>query len=130
MAFPVENRFIEQAERSLGVRLPNSYKGRVRRDNGGEMEATDDVWQLHPVFDTSERKRITRTGNHIVRETIENRKWDRFPKNGVAFASNGSGDVLIFLPLETEPQQLGETVHFWDHETGKTEEIAEDLADL
>ena len=130
MAFPVDEKFILEAEGKLALRPPLSYKSRIRQNNGGELEAMDDIWQLYPVFDTSDRKRIARTGNDIVRETAKAREWKSFPSDAVAFADNGTGDKLVFTPFSENPAQLGEAVYFWDHETGKLELISDDLADL
>jgi hypothetical protein len=130
MPFPDEHKFIEAAELALGIKLPLSYKGRITPNNGGEINAAEDTWQVHPVFDTSDRKRINRTSNDICRETKAARHWARFPQTAVAFAANGTGDRLIFLPHPEDLIRLGETVYFWDHETGEVTQIAEDIADL
>ena len=69
MAFPVDDKFIRDAEEKLGIRLPNSYKGWVRLDNGGQIGAMDETWQLFPAFDRSDRRRTIKTSGPIVRET-------------------------------------------------------------
>lgn len=130
MPLPVDDKFILEAEQNLGIKLPNSYKGRMRIHNGGEIEAMDDVWQVYPVFDTSDRRRIIKTSNHIVREATVARQWPSFPPKAVPFASNGSGDLLVFLPDEEDKSQLSERIYYWNHETGESEQIADDLADM
>ena len=37
MAFPVDIRFINEAERKLGVKFPASFVVRMVRNNGGEV---------------------------------------------------------------------------------------------
>jgi hypothetical protein len=61
MGFPTTEEYHRQAEQALGVQLPLALRDRLLRDNGGDVEAADDVWQLFPVQDTTDRKRISRT---------------------------------------------------------------------
>jgi len=114
--FPVEKKYIERAELELGLAFPEEYASRLRRENGGEVEVAGDTWQLHPVFDDSDRKRITRTANHLVKETESARKWRGFPPDAISIGANGSGDRLILLP---EGDRFGDAVFLWDHETGQ-----------
>jgi hypothetical protein len=125
MPFATEERFIDAAEAKLGVRLPTALRARLLSANGGEVELDDDVWRLHPVFDTSDRKRNTRTANDIVRETASAREWRGFPATAVAIAGNGSGDFLVLLPSVEDPSTLDERIYVWNHETTKVELVAE-----
>lgn len=118
MGFPVEEGRIADAEGELGRRLPSVLRERLLRNNGGDVEASkgvdDDGWQLHPVWDDSDRKRAGRTANHIVLETAEAREWQGFPEGAIAIASNGTGDRLVVLASTDE-------VFWWDHETGEAQ---------
>jgi hypothetical protein len=127
MPFDLDELFILEAERELGTKLPASYRSAMAQLNGGEVEVADDVWQLHPIADTSERKRLARTANHILRETAVMQCWPRFPAAALAIAANGSGDRLVFIrgSAAFEP-----AVHLWAHETGELERIAEDFSEL
>ena len=129
MPFPVDSVFIDRAVEKLGIRLPLSYIACMQRSNGGEVEAADDVWQLYPIFDDSDKTRIRRTCNDIVRETKLAREWPDFPPNGVAIADNGSGDKLVFVPNDFA-DRLAEVVYWWDHETGELTAIADDFGAL
>ena len=60
---------MRRAEESLAIMLPAAVRARLLQENGGEIEADGDVWELFPVEDSTDRKRISRTANHIVRET-------------------------------------------------------------
>jgi hypothetical protein len=80
MPFPVEVRLIHEAERPLGRKLPWDLRVRLHHENGGQTMAAGDMWQLFPVFDPTDRRRITRTANHVVRETQAARQWPGFPK--------------------------------------------------
>ena len=96
MPFPVDEIFIKQTEEKLGVEFPSSFKAKMMMDNGGELATEEDDWQLFPFFDSSDKKRLSRTANNIVRETEVAKKWPNFPANCTAIASNGSGDLLVF----------------------------------
>jgi len=127
MPFDLAESFIHEAERELGAKLPVSYTAAMAQANGGEVEVLDDVWQLHPIADTSDRKRLARTANHVIRETESLRGWARFPAGALAIAANGSGDQLVFLRGATSFESA---VHLWSHETGELEQVAEDFSEL
>ena len=116
MPFPVTEDRVAAAEAELGRRLPESLRGHLLQSNGGEVEAAGDVWQLHPVWDPSDRKRAGRTANHIVGETARAREWPGFPGGAISVAANGSGDHLIL-------ESGGDAFALWDHETGTVEPI-------
>ena len=129
MPFPLDSVFINRAADKLGIRLPLSYIAHMQRSNGGQVEAANDNWQLFPIFDDSDKNRAKRTCNDIVRETKVARQWSSFPANGVAIASNGGGDLLVFLPNESN-ERLAEQVNWWDHETGELAVVADDFGEL
>jgi hypothetical protein len=93
------------------------------RENGGEITAMplrehdqadfDPYWELHPVWDDSDRRRAARTASHIVGEAAEARAWPRFPDGAIAVASNGTADRLIVLPDADD-------FLYWNHEDGST----------
>ena len=118
MAFATTEEQIRLAEDALAVKLPSALRARLLRENGGEIRAAADTWELFPVRDTTGQKRISRTANHVVRETAEVRKWPGFPPGAIAIASNGTGNFLILAPAEGESGALAETVLLWDHEGG------------
>jgi len=112
MAFPVDEAQIAAAERQLGRLLPDGLRARLLRNNGGELQTDDDDWILHPVWDATDRKRMSRTANHIVRETEQARAWHGFPDSAISIATNGSGDHLVI-------HAGSDAVDLWDHETGE-----------
>lgn len=118
MPFPVDIKYIIETEQELGLVFPDNFKSKMTKENGGELITEDDDWQLFPFFDKSDNKRMSRTCNHIVLETQQARTWNNFPDNGIAIASNGSGDNLILLPLDTDNKKLREEIYLWQHETG------------
>jgi SMI1 / KNR4 family (SUKH-1) len=97
VAFPLDIGFVKRAEAKLGRKLPLGYVARMCRDNGGVVDASAESWFLYPIFDDSDRTRLKRTCNDIIRETESAREWRDFPPNAVAIANNGGGDQLVFL---------------------------------
>lgn len=130
MPFPVEERFIAEAEKRLGVVFPESFRRCMMMDNGGEVETPPDAWQLYPFWDKSDKKRLKRTCNDIVRETDEARKSETFPTDAVAIGANGCGDQLILLRSPERPSDLKADVYWWDHETGNVHHVVDDFAQL
>jgi hypothetical protein len=62
MPFPIDIKYVNETERKLGVKFPPSFVVRMVKNNGGEVSAPPDAWQLYPFFDTSDRKRLANTG--------------------------------------------------------------------
>ena len=71
-----------------------------------------------------------RTRNDIVLETRNARAWRGFPPDAVAIGANGTGDQLVLFPDSTLHAVLGRQLFWWDHETGKTTLIEQDVAGL
>lgn len=127
MAFELDEKFLIDVENQLEAKLPSSYRQAMMIRNGGEISVEGDNWQLHPIFDQSDRKRIARTCNHIIRETKSMIDWLGWPSNALAIAQNGSGDTLLFLRKE---KMFSPVVYVWDHESGELHIVAEDFESL
>lgn len=119
MPFPVAIQRIEAAERALGRRLPDPIRNRLLRNNGGEILCDDEPWQLHPVWDDTDRGTAARTASHIVHETNEARQWANFPEEAIAIASDGSGNLLVLRGNSNQ-------VEVWSHEEGECESVTID----
>ena len=131
MPFPVDIKWITQTEEKLGLRFPASYVIAMSKMNGGSVRTGIDRFELFPFLDASNRKRIQRTCGSIDRETLSARKgWSGFPPDAVAIGANGSGDILVLMPLADDPKTLQHTVYWWDHETGEVQPVAEDFGDM
>lgn len=117
MPFPVEPKFIQEAENESGFLFPNDFKNKMIKENGGEIQTDEDDWQLFPFLDKSDKKRISRTCNHILLETRNAKDWNGFPENAIAIATNGCGDYLILLSDSNNDRQLKEDIYIWLHET-------------
>lgn len=130
MPFPLDEKYITETENELGVIFPDKFKSKMMQENGGELMTEDDDWNLYPFFDKSDKKRISRTCNHIGLETKQAKNWGNFPSNGIAIASNGSGDHLVLLPTKENNGKLSDEIFTWYHETGKTEKVANMIDEL
>jgi hypothetical protein len=115
MAFALAETYILAAEQALGASLPGIYRAYIAKCNGGELEAEYDRWELHPLEDRTDRKRISRTASHVLRETEQARKWPNFPPGALCIASNGTGDLLV---LKREGNTIEDAVYLWSHEFG------------
>jgi hypothetical protein len=129
MPFPVDIKFINEAERKLGTRFPASFVVRMSKDNGGEFVTRDDSWRLHSFLDTSDRTRLKRTCKDIVSETRKARERPDFPPNAVAIAANSGGELLILLPRLDAPDVLG-PIYRWDPHTGNVDLVRDDFNDV
>lgn len=96
-------------------------------NNGGSVIINGEDWQLHPIYDDTNRKRITRTCNDLTRETESMREWYGWPKNALAIGANGMGDALLLLRNGSvyDPQ-----VYEWSHETEEIKLLADDFSQL
>lgn len=130
MPFPIDVKYIIETEGHLGVEFPYEFRQKMINQNGGELITEEDDWQLYPFFDKSDKKRISRTCNHIVLETKQAKEWHSFPENAIAIATNGCGDYLILLPLESNAKKLSEKIYSWFHEKGEIEEVAKNITEL
>lgn len=127
MAFNLSEIYVEAADRELGANLPLTYRLAMLIKNGGEIETDEDVWQLYPIADTSDKKRLFRTVNHIIRETKSCKEWSNFPDNALAIGDNGCGDKLIFLRNDANIESI---IYIWHHESGEIVVLANDFHEL
>jgi hypothetical protein len=128
MAFPVDEKYILNAEEALGVKFPASFREKMMKSNGGGVEVSTDYFELHPFYDTSDKKRIKRTCNSILHETKTARDNYRLPKNLIVIGNNGGGDVLVYK-IESNGS-IGNTVYWLDHETEELVFAANDFGEL
>lgn len=131
MPFPVDMKWIIATQKKLGVTFPAALVTALSKCNGGTIQTETDSWQVFPILDGTDRKRIARTCNSIDRETKSARDgWFGFPPDAIAIAGGMGGDLMILLPMEDDPTTLQHTVYWWDHETGEVEQLADGFDDL
>jgi len=127
MAFDLSEEYLVQAEAKLGARLPASYRRAMMEENGGEVTTEDEDWQLYPILDSSDKKRLSRSCNDIIAETKNAANGAGFPEQAVAIAANGAGDLLVFLK---SGEEFDPEVYVWSHETGEVSKVRNDFSDL
>jgi cell wall assembly regulator SMI1 len=118
---------LEKTEMELGAKLPHEYREAMKLDNGGEASTEEDDWELYPIKDISDRKRLARTCNHILTETESCRGFGNFPENAIAIAGNGLGDQMVLLQ---QGASIKPNVYLWQHETGELQELAESFNEI
>lgn len=128
MPYPIDEKYIKETELELNVKFPNEFKARMIKINGGELITDEFEFEIYPFFDKSDKKKISRTCNHIGLETENARKWNGFPKNGIAIGSDGFGNLIILN--HSGNGILTDKVYFWNHETGKQSIIAKSINEL
>lgn len=128
MPFPLDEKYVLEAENALGVAFPDSYRSAMMADNGGSVATEDDDWFLFSIRDASDNKRLARTMNHIVEAAKRTAEWSGFPADAVAFAEDQSGNYLVFIK---DGDVLGAEVFLWNHEEpDELIHIADDFDEL
>ena len=128
MAFTLDDRFIKAAEQSNGSQFPQSYADFMRKTNGGTT--ADDSWLLHPIEDTSDRTRIKRTCNHVLRETAKARRYERLPEGAVVIGEDMENTLLLLLPDSSDAGQLGTAVYGWHPFHQDLHEVVSDFSEF
>lgn len=111
----------------MGAKLPHEYREAMKIDNGGEASTEEDDWEFYPIKDISNRKRLSRTSNHIINETESCQGFGYFPESAITIAGNGFGDQMVFLK---EGESFGDTVYLWLHETGELQQLAGSFSEI
>lgn len=125
MPFPLDIKYIIETETELKVKFPTDFKNKMMDSNGGEFVIQNFEFDLYPFFDKSDRKRISRTCNHIALETKNARKWIGFPNNSIAIGADGFGNQLVLR--HNGNGYLSDELYFWNHETQEVKKIAESI---
>lgn len=93
----LDNQALDTAQAALGHRFPASYRARMLRKNGGQLDLDGEPWWLFPIADHTDRKSLARTADDVVRNTAVARSDGLgFPADGIAIAHNDAGDLLLF----------------------------------
>jgi len=129
MAFDLHEKFIVAAEKTLNCKLPSSYRWSMQENNGGTIEADDGFWDLFTIADNSDKKRLSRSCNNIITEMKRSSLRANFPKNVLAIASDGTGDLMI-LKKDPSGDCYFDNVYIWFHETGEIVELVSDFKEL
>ncbi|MCW1886330.1 SMI1/KNR4 family protein [Luteolibacter flavescens] len=128
MAFDISEEQVRLTEAEIGLGFPPVYRSLMMANNGGLAFDGMDEWTLNPIKDSSDRKRLSRSCNHVIVETSKAKEWRGFPPEGLAIGSSGSGDIILLMPSPADPGMLEDKILKFDHETGELEELAADLS--
>lgn len=127
MPFDLSEEQLRATESEIGAAFPDSYRRLMMQSNGGAVSAKSDHWNLIPLRDTSDRKRVSRTANHVIAETKSFSGFPSWHENAFAIAENGTGDALIMF---RDGDRFEPQVFYWSHEDGALELVAEDFSAL
>ena len=110
--------------------MPPSYILKMCRENGGVVWSGEKSFDLYSILDTTDRKRLARSCNDILRETATARSYNPvFLADALAIGDNGGGDLLVLIP-DTDGRHFADAIYRWDHETDELQKVAEDFADM
>ncbi|PXX42089.1 SMI1/KNR4 family protein [Undibacterium pigrum] len=126
MAFTLDEKFIELAEAELGIRFPDSFRNRMMQRNGGSIEIFEDVFDLHPFYDTTDKRRLKSSCNSIVHETQTARQHYGLPDDLILIARNGGGDSLCFQILKNG--ELDQHVYLHRHDVDELQPVAAEFS--
>ena len=127
MPFPISDDEVRKIETALGATLPPTYRESMMQANGGTVEVDGDTWELFPLRDGSDRKRLSRTANHVLHETQKAQEWPNYHENAIAIAGDGSGDLLV---LFQEGPEIRPQVFIWSHVDGSLQLTANDFREI
>lgn len=128
MAFDISEDQVAATEAILGRKLPPIYRALMMRNNGGTAFDEEDQWELHPIRDNSDRKRLSRTCNHVILETRAAKDWNGFPEQALAIGGNGFGDIMILLPSNKDSSTYSDEIFVFMHETAEVLAKADNLS--
>jgi hypothetical protein len=63
MPFQIKEKFVVETETVLGATLPSWFRIKMMSENGGELPAIGDIWELIP-------SKTLRTGRHSQEHII------------------------------------------------------------
>ncbi len=128
MPFPVEEKYIKETEVALDVTFPPLFKQKmIERNGGGAYSNEKDIdFQLHPFLDKSNKKRISRTCNHIILETKKAKKDLPFiPPNSINIGSDAYGNLILLL--HGTDKNLKDDLYLFDLQYRELSKIADSI---
>lgn len=46
MPFPIDEKYIAETEKELGILFPGNFKSKMMKENGGELMTDNDDWNV------------------------------------------------------------------------------------
>ena len=128
MPFPIDEKYTIETESELNVKFPLEFKNRMKKSNGGKLITNEFEFELYPFFDKSDRKRISRTCNHIGLETKNAREWNGFPEYVIAIGSDGFGNLIILT--HNVDGILTDEIYLCNHDIAQLEKLEDSIINL
>jgi len=129
MASDTVSASVDEAEATLGTRLPESFRRYLLKDGPAEIDILGLSWDLNPIIAANSIEPSRVGSSAIVAETMNARECDGFPNGAVAVGSDGSGNCLVFLPTDRH-LALGDALYVWWHEGPELELVANDFSEV
>ena len=119
---PTPESALRALEEKLGAALPPILRSRYAASNGGSFgdpRKRDAEWQLHPVFDSGDRKQMKRTAEDVLHYTRLALQDARFPRDGISIAHDYSMYRQLFVRRDPASGTIAEDILLFDVHTGE-----------
>ena len=119
---PAPESALRALEEKLGAALPPILRGCYATSNGGSFgdpRKRDAEWQLHPVFDASDRKQMKRTAEDVLHYTRLALQDARFPRDGISIAHDYSMYRQLFVRRDPASGNIADDILLFDVHTGE-----------
>ncbi|MFV0674662.1 CbrC family protein [Variovorax sp. tm] len=119
---PAPESALRALEAKLGASLPPVLRACFATSNGGRFgdpRNRDCEWQLHPVFDATDRKQMKRTGEDVVHYTKLALKDERFPRHGISIAHDYTLARQLLVLRDEASGAISDQVFLFDAFTGQ-----------
>jgi hypothetical protein len=127
---PASEESIQETEAALKIKFPPSYREKMLRENGGDLQLKEGVFHLIPVRTSGHEAGAIAAAHDVVGATKEQKKNYTFPNDGIAFAANDAGDTLVFVKEYYHSDKLKNGVFLWNKKIGFVKRVAEDFSKL
>jgi len=117
---PAPEAALRALEEKLAAALPPVLRGCYAASNGGRFgdpRQRDGEWQLHPVFDSSDRKQMKRTAEDVLHYTRLALQDTRFPRDGISIAHDYSMYRQLFVRRDPATGAIAEDILLFDAHT-------------
>ena len=130
MAFDVSEKYVIETEQKLGVVFPKSYRDSIMEINGGMVVSPqgeeEGVWFLFSICDKSDKNRLRRTAQDIVRENEAAWNYYGMPDNLYSIGGDNS-EYIVFQ--KTQSGKLDDAVYLY-HPSYGVKLLSSDFSEL
>lgn len=114
---PAPDTALRLLEENFGASLPPILRQCYATSNGGlfrDPRKRDCEWQLHPVFDGSDRKQMKRTAEDILYYNKRALQNPCFPRNGISIAHDYSLLRQLLVQRDEVTNAISEQIFLFD----------------